>query len=250
MFDLGAALIGIVLLSPIFLLAAAVIKLGSSGPVLFTQERLGQNGTPFRIFKFRTMVQGAERLGSGSVSLRHDPRLFWGAATLRRFKIDELPQLFNVLSGTMSMVGPRPTIREDYRRMNEAQRQRSRAKPGLTGLAQINGNTTMRWPERIEFDLAYLDLQPYDSARLIPRSELLNHYWNFRAEIGSNVPGEEERKLRQLHADVVTALWLTAAASRVTLHPFAEGTPPHRHWSSHYGTIFDRLKALAQEIRG
>ena len=159
MFDIGAALIGIVLLSPIFLLAAAVIKLGSRGPVLFTQERLGQNGTPFRIFKFRTMVLGADRLGSGSVSLRHDPRLFWGAATLRRFKIDELPQLFNVLSGTMSMVGPRPTIREDYRRMNEAQRQRSRAKPGLTGLAQINGNTTMRWPERIEFDLAYLAQQ-------------------------------------------------------------------------------------------
>ncbi|MGH9927666.1 MAG: sugar transferase [Pyrinomonadaceae bacterium] len=159
MFDLVAAVIGIVMMSPIFLCAAVVIKLGSRGPVLFEQERLGKNETPFQIFKFRTMVLGADRLGSGSVSLRHDPRLFWGADTLRRFKIDELPQLFNVLNGTMSIVGPRPTIREDYRRMNEVQRQRFRVKPGLTGLAQVNGNTALIWPERIEYDLAYLAQQ-------------------------------------------------------------------------------------------
>ena len=174
MFDLTAALIGIVLLAPIFLLAAVVIKLGSRGPLLFTQERLGQDEVPFRIFKFRTMISGADRLGNGGVSLRHDPRLFRGAATLRRFKIDELPQLFNVLNGTMSMVGPRPTIREDYRRMNEAQRQRSRARSGLTGLTQINGNTALPWPERIEYDLAYVARQSlWLDVKIVARTILL-----------------------------------------------------------------------------
>ena len=99
-----------------------------------------------------------------------------------------------------------------------------------------------------EFDLAYLDLQPFESARLIPRSELVDLYWHFRAEIDSDIPSYEERRARQLHADVVMALWLTAPASRVTLHPYPEGTYPHMHWSSQYGVVFNRLKALAQEI--
>ena len=143
------------MLSPVFLCAAVMIRLGSRGSVLFRQERIGQNEMPFNILKFRTMVVGAEDPGHGSVSLRHDPRLFRRAGTLRRLNIDELPQLVNVLNGTMSIVGPRPTVREDYLRMNEAQRERFRVKPGMTGLAQINGNTALMWPERIEYDLAY-----------------------------------------------------------------------------------------------
>ena len=99
-----------------------------------------------------------------------------------------------------------------------------------------------------EFDLAYLDLQPFESARLISRSELLGLYWHFRAEIDSEIPGADERRARQLHADLVTALWLTAAASRVTLHPFPEGTPQHMHWNSQYGIVYSRLQALVQEI--
>ena len=188
-FDIGAAMIGIVVLSPIFLCAAVVIKRGSRGPVLFTQERLGQNETPFQIFKFRTMVLGADRLGSGSVSLRHDSRLFWGAATLRRFKIDELPQLFNVLNGTMSIVGPRPTIREDYRRMNEAQRQRFRVKPGLTGLAQVKGNTALIWPERIEYDLAYVAQHSlWLDAKIVLRTVLLT----LAGKADTHPPGDAE----------------------------------------------------------
>jgi hypothetical protein len=99
-----------------------------------------------------------------------------------------------------------------------------------------------------EFDLAYLDLQPFESARLIPRSELLDLYWEFRAEIDSDIPSLEERRARQLHADLVTALWLTAPASHVTLQPYPEGTYPYIHWSSQYGIVFKRLKAFAQEI--
>jgi len=99
-----------------------------------------------------------------------------------------------------------------------------------------------------EFDLAYIDLQPFDSARLIPRSDLLDTYWNLRAEIDTNIPSPEERRARQLHADVVTSLWLTAPAARVTVHPFPVGSYPQIHWASQYGIVYNRLKSLAEEI--
>ncbi|HJR78976.1 MAG TPA: phosphotransferase [Anaerolineales bacterium] len=99
-----------------------------------------------------------------------------------------------------------------------------------------------------EFDLAYLDLQPFHSARLIPRAELLGLYWGFRAETETDIPSPPERRARQLHADVVMALGLTASASRVTLHPYPEGTYPHMHWASQYGIVYNRLKELAREI--
>jgi aminoglycoside phosphotransferase (APT) family kinase protein len=100
-----------------------------------------------------------------------------------------------------------------------------------------------------EFDLAYIDLQPFESGRLIPRSELLDLYWCRRAAIDSDIPSLEERRARQLHADVVTALWLTKPASHVAVHPYPEGTYPHMHWSSQYGIVYHRLKTLAQEIK-
>lgn len=99
-----------------------------------------------------------------------------------------------------------------------------------------------------EFDLAYMDLQPFECARLIARSELLDLYWCYSAETDSDIPSPEERRARQLHADVVTALWLTATASRVALHPYPEGTYPHMHWASQFGIVYNRLKALANEI--
>ena len=99
-----------------------------------------------------------------------------------------------------------------------------------------------------EFDLAYLDLQPFESGRLIPRSELLDLYWCYRAEIDSDISSPGERRARQLHADVVTTLWLTAPASHVAIYPYPEGTPPHMHWASQYGIVYNRLKSLTQEI--
>ena len=142
-------------MSPLFLLAVIIIKRGSRGPVFFTQERIGRGGAPFRLYKFRTMNVGAE--SAGTVSLKQDPRVFAGGNFLRKFKIDELPQLLNVLNGTMSLVGPRPTVREDYARMDSAQRRRTVVTPGLTGLAQISGNTGLSWPARIKYDLLYVD---------------------------------------------------------------------------------------------
>ncbi len=99
-----------------------------------------------------------------------------------------------------------------------------------------------------EFDLAYLDLQPFESARLIPRSELLSLYWHLRAEINPDIPISEERRARQLHADVVNALWLITPASRVALHPYPEGTYPHMHWLSQHRIVYNRLKELAKDI--
>jgi hypothetical protein len=100
-----------------------------------------------------------------------------------------------------------------------------------------------------EFDLAYLDLQPFESARLIPRTDQLSAYWGFRAEHDPEIPSAVERRARQLHADIVSALWLTAPASRVALQPYPHGTYPSLHWASQYGIIYNRMKSLALEIR-
>ncbi len=99
-----------------------------------------------------------------------------------------------------------------------------------------------------EFDLAYIDLQPFESGRGIPRSELLDLYWSYRSEINPDIPSAKERYARQLHADVVFTLWLTASASRVALHPYPEGTYPHMHWASQFGIVYNRLNDLVQEI--
>jgi aminoglycoside phosphotransferase (APT) family kinase protein len=99
-----------------------------------------------------------------------------------------------------------------------------------------------------EFDLAYMDLQPFESARSIPRSELLDIYWHFRAEVDANIPSIAERRARQLHADLVNTLWLVRSASRVALHPYPEGTYPHMHWSSQFSIVYNRLRLLVQEI--
>ena len=103
-------------------------------------------------------------------------------------------------------------------------------------------------PGMPEFDLAYIDLQPFESGRSIPRAELLDLYWCLRSEVDPDIPSPQERGLRQLHADVVFTLWLTASASRVALRPYPEGTYPHMHWSSQFGIVYNRLKTLTQEI--
>ena len=155
--DRCVACLALLVLSPLFALASLVIVMFSPGPIFFRQTRIGRGGIPFSIFKFRTMHVDAASTHTGSVSTRNDPRIFRGADFLRRTKIDELPQLFNVLNGTMSLVGPRPTVCEDYERMSPDQRRRTLVRPGLTGLAQIRGNTSLSWPERIKLDLEYID---------------------------------------------------------------------------------------------
>jgi len=100
-----------------------------------------------------------------------------------------------------------------------------------------------------EFDLAYIDLQPFESGRGVPRPALLDLYWCYRSEIDADIPSPEERCARQFHADLVFTLWLTGPASRVALHPYPEGSYPHMHWSSQFGIVYNRLMALTEEIQ-
>ena len=127
------------------------------------------------------------------------------------------------------------------------------ANAALPREAASNSATLIDWQDvgvgMPEFDLAYMDLQPFESGRLIPCTELLDLYWCYRSEIDSAIPSPEERHARQLHADVVFTFWLTASASRVAVHPYPEGTYPHMHWSSQFGIVYNRLKSLIEEIR-
>ncbi|RJP31926.1 MAG: sugar transferase [Phycisphaerales bacterium] len=149
----GAALL-LVLLSPVLVAAAAAIRLSGPGEVLFRQRRGGRYGRPFTLLKFRTMRAGRTPDPKELVPLDH-PEITRLGRVLRRLKIDELPQLLNVLRGDMSLVGPRPTLLDQIEAYDDFQRRRLLLRPGLTGLAQVNGNAGTPWPERILYDVAY-----------------------------------------------------------------------------------------------
>lgn len=154
-FDIALALLFLLLSLPLLILISAWIACTSKGSVFFFQTRIGLGGRSFAIWKFRTMRADSPYLGN--TTTQDDVRLIRGGKLLRKFKVDELPQLVNILKGDMAFVGPRPTVREDYERMDMRQRKRYAARPGLTGLAQISGNTSLSWPQRIELDLKYLE---------------------------------------------------------------------------------------------
>jgi len=156
--DLLLSSIGLVITSPILLLVAAAVRLADRGPALFRQERMGRNLVPFHMLKFRTMVVGAEQHGPG-VTARGDARVTPVGRWLRDSKLDELPQLFNVLRGEMSLVGPRPLPVNEVKRFNDlAQRRRLSVKPGLTCLWQVSGrNKISDFKEWVRLDLEYID---------------------------------------------------------------------------------------------
>lgn len=141
---------------PLGLLIALAIKLDSPGPVLYMQPRAGRFGKPFRLVKFRSMIVGAEQMGAGMLVEKDDPRITRVGRWLRRFSLDEIPQLLNVLAGQMSLVGPRPAPLYQVAQYDSRQRQRLRVRPGLTGWAQIRGRNENDWGRRIELDLEYL----------------------------------------------------------------------------------------------
>lgn len=153
--DFLAAALGLVLLWPVFALVALAILLDDGKPVFFRQERVGKNGKAFRIFKFRTMFPDAE--SGGPLTSEDDPRITRAGRFLRRWSLDELPQLINVLLGHMSLVGPRPTLPYQTERYDARQRMRLLVRPGITGLAQVKGRNSLSWPERIELDLQYIE---------------------------------------------------------------------------------------------
>lgn len=155
--DIIFSVTGLIFLSPFLLLTMVSIKIDDQGPVFFRQQRVGKDGLLFRIIKFRTMVVNAEKMGAGVFIERNDPRITKVGKLLRYMSLDELPQLFNVIKGEMSLVGPRPTLLYQVERYDERQKQRLNMKPGITGWAQINGRNELSWPEKIELDLWYVN---------------------------------------------------------------------------------------------
>jgi lipopolysaccharide/colanic/teichoic acid biosynthesis glycosyltransferase len=155
--DVAGAALGLALTSPALALAALAIKLEDGGPILYRQARVGLNGEEFQLLKLRTMRVGAEREGAGFAVDEGDPRITRVGGLLRRLSIDELPQLWNVVRGDMSLIGPRPTLRYQVEQYTPRQRRRLEVKPGITGWAQIHGRASLPWSERIELDVWYVD---------------------------------------------------------------------------------------------
>lgn len=160
--DIFGSLVGLVILLPLMIIIAILIKLTSEGPVIFKQERLGKNGRVFKIYKFRTMVVNAENIGDGlTVKSESDSRITKVGRILRKTSLDELPQLFNVLVGHMSLVGPRPPVTyhpyDGYNSYPNWAKKRFNMRPGITGLAQVTVRNSVTWDERIVVDNQYID---------------------------------------------------------------------------------------------
>jgi lipopolysaccharide/colanic/teichoic acid biosynthesis glycosyltransferase len=180
LFDRASAVVGLALLAPLFLVTAVLIRLGSQGPVFFRQVRVGRDGREFQMVKFRTMVANAADLqvdlseddGNGVLfKLHEDPRITKVGRTLRRWSIDELPQLWNVVRGQMSLVGPRPPLPEEVERYERDVNRRLLVKPGMTGLWQVSGRSDLPWDEAVRLDLYYVDhWSPVMDAAIILRT--------------------------------------------------------------------------------
>jgi len=171
--DVAIAGTALVVASPVLALAALAVKVTSRGPVLYRQTRVGREGRDFELLKLRTMVEGAETIGAGLAVDRGDSRITPVGRVLRRLSLDELPQLWNVVRGDMSVIGPRPTLRYQVERYTPRQRLRLAVKPGITGWAQVHGRATLPWDERIELDVWYVEHRsPLLDLRILAKTPL------------------------------------------------------------------------------
>ncbi len=183
--DVAGASLGLVLASPALALAALAIKLEDGGPVFYRQARVGLGGRELELLKLRTMVVGAEHQGAGFAVNRGDPRIMRVGRVLRRLSLDELPQLWNVLRGDMSLIGPRPTLAYQVERYTSRQRRRLEVKPGITGWAQIHGRAALSWDERIELDVWYVEHRsPWLDVKILARTPLSLFSGTYRGETG------------------------------------------------------------------
>jgi lipopolysaccharide/colanic/teichoic acid biosynthesis glycosyltransferase len=171
--------------SPLLALAALAIKLEDGGPVLYRQTRVGQDGSDFELLKLRTMVVGAETMGAGLAVNRGDARITRSGRLLRKLSLDELPQLWNVVRGEMSCIGPRPTLRYQVEQYDDRQRHRLDVKPGITGWAQINGRASLPWADRIELDVWYVEHRsPRLDLRILARTPFALFRGTYKGETG------------------------------------------------------------------
>ena len=161
LFDIVSSSLAIVILSPLWVVMSIMIKCDSKGPVFFRQGRRTKDGRAFEMLKFRSMVVGAEKKGAGLFNYKDDPRVTKVGRFLRDSSIDELPQLFNILKGDMSVVGPRPCVTYelgDFDTLNKRYKKRFEMKAGLTGLAQVKGRNDISWDDKVGYDNEYIDL--------------------------------------------------------------------------------------------
>jgi lipopolysaccharide/colanic/teichoic acid biosynthesis glycosyltransferase len=155
--DLAIAVPGALISLPVVALAATAIRIESPGNPIYTQTRVGRRGEPFEIYKLRTMVSGAEQIGEGLRIAAGDARITRLGGWLRRLSLDELPNLWNVVRGEMSIIGPRPTLAVQVQQYTDRQQRRLEVKPGITGWAQVNGRASLPWAQRIELDIWYVE---------------------------------------------------------------------------------------------
>ena len=183
--DVAVAGTGLLLASPLLALAALAVKLEDRGPVLYRQTRVGKDGVDFDLLKLRTMVVGAEKLGAGWAVNEGDPRITRVGRILRRLSLDELPQLWNIVRGDMSLIGPRPTLRYQVERYTPHQRRRLEIRPGLTGWAQVNGRASLPWDRRIELDVWYVENRsPWLDLKILARTPLALFRGTYKGETG------------------------------------------------------------------
>ena len=193
--DVVVAGLGLVVSSPLLAIAALAIKLEDRGPVLYRQQRVGKGGGDFELLKLRTMVVGAEKMGAGYAVNRGDSRITHSGRLLRRLSLDELPQLWNILRGDMSVVGPRPTLRYQVDDYSARQLRRLEVKPGLTGWAQVNGRASLPWAERIELDVWYVEHRSlWLDLRILARTPLVLFHGTYKGSSGGWRSGDEQDK--------------------------------------------------------
>lgn len=159
--DISISITSLIILMPVMIIIAVLIKLDSKGPVLFSQERLTYLGHKFVMLKFRTMIMNAEKSGTGLFNYKNDPRVTKIGRVLRNTSLDELPQLINVAKGSLSLVGPRPPVTYelgDFATLNKRYKKRFKMKAGITGLAQVMGRNDLSWDQKVFYDNKYIDL--------------------------------------------------------------------------------------------
>ena len=183
--DVATAGVGLAVTSPLLATAAIAIKLDDGGPVFYRQRRVGLNGDEFELLKLRTMQVGAESRGAGFAVNEGDPRITRVGGLLRRLSLDELPQLWNVVRGDMSLIGPRPTLAYQVGRYTPRQRRRLDVKPGITGWAQIHGRARLPWSERIELDVWYVEHRsPLLDLKILARTPLALFAGTYKGDTG------------------------------------------------------------------